>query len=81
MRQITERTLNRQIEAENIALASLAAQAAKHADAVSDEDCPVNEDCPVIYADRVYLGMTGPRRLRVVCFEAHDARRNLATAG
>ena len=39
------------------------------------------DDCPVIYADRVYLGLTGPRRLRVVCFESNDQRRSLVLAG
>jgi hypothetical protein len=27
------------------------------------------EDCPVIYADKVYLGRSFRRQLRVVCFE------------
>ncbi|MBS0207359.1 MAG: hypothetical protein JSS27_00260 [Planctomycetes bacterium] len=34
----------------------------------------VVERCPVIYADRVYLGTAGPRRVRVVCFSLDDRR-------
>lgn len=32
-----------------------------------------DQDCPVIYADRVYLGLGGMHRLRVVCFETEDS--------
>ncbi len=46
-------------------------------DRASDAD---TEDCPVIYADRVYLGLVGLHRLRVVCWSGDDRRASSPNA-
>jgi len=49
--------------------------AAQQAESGAEEQATEStERCPVIYADRVYLGLTGPRRLRVVCFSTDERR-------
>ena len=51
------------------AIRALAGAGAAVAALPSSHVVDAEENCPVIYADRVYLGASHPRRLRVVCFE------------